>query len=235
MAPVALRRLRKRYGSVEAVKGIDLEIGDREFVVLVGASGCGKSTTLRMIAGLEDISQGEIWIGDRLVNELEPKDRDIAMVFQDYALYPHLTVAENIGFGLRYRGHRRAEIGRRVGARALDAVSLGTTSCNMGNANLNWIQNTVNHPLIGGALYKYKVVDGAGRLEQLGLGWVKHAFAAFQEAGLENLDRLGEVGRRFRDTVLSLGGGKDPADVFRAFRGRDPDPKALLRAYGLAA
>jgi multiple sugar transport system ATP-binding protein len=80
----------------------------------VGASGCGKSTTLRMIAGLEDITEGEIWIGDRLVNELEPKDRDIAMVFQDYALYPHLTVAENIGFGLRYRNYRRAEIDRRV-------------------------------------------------------------------------------------------------------------------------
>ncbi len=114
MAPVSIRGLRKSYGTVEAVAGIDLEIADREFVVLVGASGCGKSTTLRMIAGLEEATGGEIWIGGRQVDELEPKDRDIAMVFQDYALYPHLTVAENIGFGLRYRGYRRADIGRRT-------------------------------------------------------------------------------------------------------------------------
>jgi multiple sugar transport system ATP-binding protein len=114
MAPVSIRGLRKSYGTVEAVAGIDLEIADREFVVLVGASGCGKSTTLRMIAGLEEASGGEIWIGGKQVDELEPKDRDIAMVFQDYALYPHLSVAENIGFGLRYRGHRKAEIARKT-------------------------------------------------------------------------------------------------------------------------
>ncbi len=114
MAPVSIRELRKSYGTVEAVAGIDLEIADREFVVLVGASGCGKSTTLRMIAGLEEATGGEIWIGGKQVDELEPKDRDIAMVFQDYALYPHLTVAENIGFGLRYRGYRRADIARRT-------------------------------------------------------------------------------------------------------------------------
>ena len=114
MAPVSIRGLRKNYGTVEAVAGIDLEIADREFVVLVGASGCGKSTTLRMIAGLEETTGGEIWIGGKQVDELEPKDRDIAMVFQDYALYPHLTVAENIGFGLRYRGYRRADIARRT-------------------------------------------------------------------------------------------------------------------------
>ena len=114
MAVVSIRNLRKSYGKVEAVRGVDLEIADKEFVVLVGPSGCGKSTTLRMIAGLEDITSGEIHIGDQLVNELEPKDRDIAMVFQDYALYPHMSVFENMAFGLRYRGHPKTEIQRRV-------------------------------------------------------------------------------------------------------------------------
>src|SRR5688500_8719182 len=98
MATLRIERLVKRYGAVTAVAGIDLAVEDREFVVLVGPSGCGKSTTLRMIAGLEEITDGEIWIGERLVNELEPKDRDIAMVFQDYALYPHMSVFENMAF-----------------------------------------------------------------------------------------------------------------------------------------
>jgi multiple sugar transport system ATP-binding protein len=114
MATVSLKRLRKLFGTVEAVRGIDLEIADQEFVVLVGPSGCGKSTTLRMIAGLEEVSDGEVWIGDSLVNEREPKDRDIAMVFQDYALYPHMSVFQNMSFGLEYRGYDKAEIRRRV-------------------------------------------------------------------------------------------------------------------------
>ena len=114
MATVSLRKLRKSYGLLEVVHGIDLEIADREFVVLVGPSGCGKSTTLRMIAGLEEISGGEIRIGERLVNEVEPRDRDIAMVFQDYALYPHMSVFENMSFGLEYRNVAKAEIRRRV-------------------------------------------------------------------------------------------------------------------------
>jgi len=114
MATVSLKRLCKRFGKIEAVRSIDLEIADREFVVLVGPSGCGKSTTLRMIAGLEEVSEGEVWIGDHLVNEREPKDRDVAMVFQDYALYPHMSVFQNMSFGLEYRGYRRAEIRRRV-------------------------------------------------------------------------------------------------------------------------
>jgi multiple sugar transport system ATP-binding protein len=101
MAQVQLTGVVKRYGSVAAVKGIDLTVADGEFVVLVGPSGCGKSTTLRMIAGLEDITEGEIAIGGRVVNRVEPKDRNIAMVFQNYAIYPHMTVARNIGFGLR--------------------------------------------------------------------------------------------------------------------------------------
>lgn len=102
MSSVALRKLVKQYGSAApVVKGIDLEIADREFVVLVGPSGCGKSTSLRMIAGLEDISSGDIWIGDRIVNDLPPRERDIAMVFQNYALYQHMTVFENLAFGLK--------------------------------------------------------------------------------------------------------------------------------------
>src|SRR5258708_10598850 len=114
MATVALRNVMKRYDEVEAVRGIHLDIPDKEFVVLVGPSGCGKSTTLRMIAGLEDISDGEIYIGGEVVNDIPPKDRDIAMVFQNYALYPHMTVFENMSFGLRLRRLPRAEIRERV-------------------------------------------------------------------------------------------------------------------------
>ena len=126
MATLRLEKLTKLYGSVLAVDGIDLDVADREFIVLVGPSGCGKSTTLRMIAGLEDVSSGAIRIGDRVVNELEPKDRDIAMVFQDYALYPHMSVYENMAFGLRYRKYAKAEIRRRVedAARILDIDQL---------------------------------------------------------------------------------------------------------------
>jgi multiple sugar transport system ATP-binding protein len=114
MAPVSFRRLQKRYGPVEVVKGIDLEVADGEFVVLVGPSGCGKSTTLRMLAGLETISGGEIRIGDTVVNDLAPRRRDIAMVFQDYALYPHKTVYENMAFSLKVRGIRGEDARRRI-------------------------------------------------------------------------------------------------------------------------
>src|SRR4029450_10657094 len=103
MAEVKLRKIVKRYDDVEAVRGIDLDIADHEFVVLVGPSGCGKSTTLRMIAGLEEMSARDIMIGGDVVNDGPPKDRDIAMVFQNYALYPHMTVAENMSFGLRLK------------------------------------------------------------------------------------------------------------------------------------
>jgi multiple sugar transport system ATP-binding protein len=114
MAEVTLAGLTKRYGSTEVLHGIDLEIGEGEFVVLVGPSGCGKSTTLRMIAGLEEISAGAVSIDGRVVNDLEPKDRDIAMVFQNYAIYPHMTVRRNIGFGLRAARMPRADKARRV-------------------------------------------------------------------------------------------------------------------------
>src|SRR6202451_2107791 len=114
MADVTLRKVVKRYDDVEAVCGIDLDIADHEFVVLVGPSGCGKSTTLRMIAGLEDITDGDIMIGGDVVNDVPPKDRDIAMVFQNYALYPHMTVAENMSFGLRLKHYPKAEIKSRV-------------------------------------------------------------------------------------------------------------------------
>lgn len=115
MAQVTIDRVEKTYkGNVRAVKGIDLTIPDGQFVVLVGPSGCGKSTTLRMIAGLEDISGGTIAIGDRVVNNVPPKDRDIAMVFQNYALYPHMTVYQNMAFGLKLRKSPKAEIEKRV-------------------------------------------------------------------------------------------------------------------------
>ncbi len=114
MASLALQKLVKRYGRTEAVRGIDLAIEDGEFAVLVGPSGCGKSTTLRMIAGLESVTDGAIAIGGRVVNNVEPKDRNIAMVFQNYALYPHLTVRRNIGFGLRAAKRPKDEIDRKV-------------------------------------------------------------------------------------------------------------------------
>jgi multiple sugar transport system ATP-binding protein len=126
MAEVTLRKVVKKYDEVEAVRGIDLDIKDHEFVVLVGPSGCGKSTTLRMIAGLEDITGGEIAIGGTVVNDVPPKDRDIAMVFQNYALYPHMTVSENMSFGLRLKRFPKAEIKARVdeAARILDIREL---------------------------------------------------------------------------------------------------------------
>jgi multiple sugar transport system ATP-binding protein len=126
MADVTLRNVIKRYDDVVAVRGIDLDIKDHEFVVLVGPSGCGKSTTLRMIAGLEDITDGEIAIDDTIVNDVPPKDRDIAMVFQNYALFPHMTVAQNMSFGLRLKRFPKAEIKTRVdeAARILDISEL---------------------------------------------------------------------------------------------------------------
>ncbi len=115
MANVSLRHIYKIYdGGVTAVTDFNLEIADKEFIILVGPSGCGKSTTLRMIAGLEDISKGELYIGDMLANDVAPKDRDIAMVFQNYALYPHMTVYDNMAFGLKLRKTPKEEIKRRV-------------------------------------------------------------------------------------------------------------------------
>jgi multiple sugar transport system ATP-binding protein len=114
MSGVTLKNVVKQYGAVKAVDNLSIEVQDKEFAVLVGPSGCGKSTALRMIAGLETISSGEIYIGDTLVNDMAPKDRDIAMVFQSYALYPHMSVRENMGFGLRIRQIPRKEIEARV-------------------------------------------------------------------------------------------------------------------------
>src|ERR1700682_182721 len=126
MAQVALRNIVKTFDRTPAVQGIDLDIADREFVVLVGPSGCGKSTTLRMIAGLEEITEGEIWIGGDVVNDVPPRDRDIAMVFQNYALYPHMSVFDNMAFGLKLRKFPKDEIKRRVdeAARILDIGTL---------------------------------------------------------------------------------------------------------------
>ena len=114
MPEIRLESLVKRYGAVEVLHGIDLQMAEHEFTVLVGPSGCGKSTTLRMLAGLESVSEGEIYMGDRAVKGLDPKDRDIAMVFQDYALYPHMNVARNMSFSLRLQKTPQAEIDKRV-------------------------------------------------------------------------------------------------------------------------
>src|SRR6185312_2614207 len=126
MAGVALKQVRKSFGTAEVVHGVDVAIEDGEFCVLVGPSGCGKSTLLRMIAGLENISGGEILIGGRVVNQVHPKERDIAMVFQNYALYPHMTVAANMGFSLALRDESKAVIAERVRAAAeiLDLLPL---------------------------------------------------------------------------------------------------------------
>ncbi|MFA5928845.1 MAG: sn-glycerol-3-phosphate ABC transporter ATP-binding protein UgpC [Candidatus Margulisiibacteriota bacterium] len=114
MARVLLEKVFKRFGPVEAVSNANLEVKDKEFMVFVGPSGCGKTTTLRMIAGLEEVSEGKVYIGDRCVNDVHPKDRDIAMVFQNYALYPHMTVEENMAFGLKLRKFCKSEIKQRV-------------------------------------------------------------------------------------------------------------------------
>ena len=114
MAKVLIKDLNKKYDETHAVKDVNLQIRDREFVVLVGPSGCGKTTTLRMVAGLEEITSGEISIDGRVVNDLPPMDRDIAMVFQNYALYPHMSVYDNMAFGLKMRKFGRDEIQKRV-------------------------------------------------------------------------------------------------------------------------
>ncbi|WP_034302451.1 sn-glycerol-3-phosphate import ATP-binding protein UgpC [Herbaspirillum sp. RV1423] len=128
MAKIHLKQVKKTYGkapkAVDVIHGIDIDIADGEFIVMVGPSGCGKSTLLRMVAGLEEISSGDIVIGDRVVNNLEPKERDIAMVFQNYALYPHMSVYENMAYGLKIQGLPKAEIDTRV-QRAAEILELG--------------------------------------------------------------------------------------------------------------
>jgi multiple sugar transport system ATP-binding protein len=126
MAGVKFNHVTKRFGNVVAVNDLTLEVQDREFLVVVGPSGSGKSVTLRMLAGLEEVSEGEIWIGDRAVNNVTPKDRDVAMVFQSYALYPHMTVYDNLAFGLRLRKVPKRLIEQRVhaAARSLDIDNL---------------------------------------------------------------------------------------------------------------
>jgi len=125
MASVSIRTVKKNFGEVPILHGVDIEIKDGSFTVLVGPSGCGKSTLLRMIAGLEEISGGEIHIGNRQVNDLPPKERDIAMVFQNYALYPHMTVGENMAFSLTLAKRPQEEIDKKV-ARAADILALGS-------------------------------------------------------------------------------------------------------------
>jgi sn-glycerol 3-phosphate transport system ATP-binding protein len=123
MAGVSIRNVHKSFGPVKVIQGISMDVQDGEFVVMVGPSGCGKSTLLRMVAGLETITSGEIAIGERVVNDLEPKDRDIAMVFQNYALYPHMSVYDNMAYGLKIQGRPKAEIVQRV-QRAAEILEL---------------------------------------------------------------------------------------------------------------
>ncbi len=127
MASVLIDKVQKSFGPVHVINGVTVAIEDGEFVVLVGPSGCGKSTLLRMVAGLESITGGEISIGDRVVNDLQPKERDIAMVFQNYALYPQMTVAQNMGFSLEMSRVGRAQIKEKV-AKAADILGLDTGS-----------------------------------------------------------------------------------------------------------
>ena len=121
---VVLRGVEKRFGEVTAVSAMDMEVRPGELMVLLGPSGCGKSTVLRLIAGLEEPTAGEVWIGGRRANDLPPGERDVAMVFQSYALYPHMTVARNLGFGLKVRGFDREEIERRV-RRVAEGLKIG--------------------------------------------------------------------------------------------------------------
>ncbi|MGZ5651933.1 MAG: ATP-binding cassette domain-containing protein, partial [Usitatibacter sp.] len=124
MASVSIRDVYKSFGAVKVIQGISMEIASGEFVVMVGPSGCGKSTLLRMMAGLESIDAGEIAVDGRVVNDLEPKERNIAMVFQNYALYPHMSVFDNMAYGLKIRGLPKADIEARVG-RAAETLELG--------------------------------------------------------------------------------------------------------------
>jgi multiple sugar transport system ATP-binding protein len=165
MARVVIRNLNKTFNEVHAVKDVNLEIRDREFVVLVGPSGCGKTTTLRMVAGLESITSGEVLIGDTIVNELPPMDRDIAMVFQNYALYPHMSVYDNMAFGLKMRRFARAEIDRRV----LEAADI------LGIANL---------------LYRKPRQLSGGQRQRVALGRaiVRHPQVFLFDEPLSNLD-----------------------------------------------
>ena len=124
MSSVTYKHVTKRFGDVVAVNDLDIEIEDKEFLVFVGPSGCGKTTSLRLLAGLEEITEGDIYIGDQLINDVAPKDRDIAMVFQSYALYPHMSVYDNMAFGLKLRKTPKSEIGRRV-KEAADILGIG--------------------------------------------------------------------------------------------------------------
>ena len=160
MATVTFDHVWKRFGDFNAVKDLNLEIGDGEFMVLVGPSGCGKTTSLRMIAGLEEISDGDLKIGDRVVNDVAPKDRDIAMVFQSYALYPHMSIYDNMAFGLKLRKVPKAQIDERVkeAARILNLENLQ-----------NYLKLGVEAVALGSALMPTKLVaagDYAGITER---------------------------------------------------------------------
>ena len=181
MAAVSIRGVRKHYGSTPVLHGIDLDIGDGEFLVLVGPSGCGKSTLLRMVAGLEPITAGEVQIGGRRVNELPPKDRDIAMVFQSYALYPHMTVEQNLRFALELRQMDPAEVRRRI---QLAAEVLGLV------------------PLL--ARYPKQLSGGQRQRVAMGRAIVREPKAFLFDEPLSNLDAQLRVSMRAEIKALQL-------------------------------
>ena len=152
MAKVTLDNVSKIFGEVEAVKGISLDVEDKEFLVLLGPSGCGKSTTLRMIAGLEELSEGNIYIGEKRVNDVPPRDRDIAMVFQDYALYPHMTVYQNMAFGLKLR--KRFE---KSSILPISSITISSTSGFKRSNFLECLNRIESFSLIS---YKFRVGSG---------------------------------------------------------------------------
>ncbi|HMZ86708.1 MAG TPA: sn-glycerol-3-phosphate ABC transporter ATP-binding protein UgpC [Giesbergeria sp.] len=188
MAKIQLNQVQKNYGSVQVVKGISLTVEDGEFVAFLGPSGCGKSTTLRMIAGLEEVGTGSIFIGNRDVTRMEPKDRNVGMVFQNYALYPHKTVKENLGFGLRMRGVPKDEIEKRV-MEAATMLSLGE------------LLNRKPKQLSGGQMQRVA----------LGRTLVRDADAFLLDEPLSNLDaklraqmriELSQLHRKLRKTMI---------------------------------
>ena len=200
MAPITLEKLTKVYqNGFEAIRDLDLDVADGEFMVLVGPSGCGKTTALRMVAGLEDITDGTLRIGGKVVNDVSPKDRDIAMVFQNYALYPHMTVAENIGFALKLRKVSKAEIRKKV---TETAAILGLTE---------WIDRKPG-----------QLSGGQRQRVAMGRAIVREPSVFLMDEPLSNLDaKITRTDARRSDACPAPTRGCDPLRYTRPGRGHD--------------